>query len=183
MSHNRTSSEIIDFWFSKRVKPKWFTKSAKFDREIKQRFLTTYSLAKNGTLDAWRDNPQDTLALIILLDQFPRNMFRNTPQAFATDEKAVELTKYAVSQNYQQKLSNEQQVFLYMPLMHSENQTDQAKCVELFDELEKGENLKFALKHQEVVERFGRFPHRNQILGRQSTTAEREFLTQPGSSF
>ena len=183
MSNNRTSSEILDFWFSERVKPLWFKKSAEFDREIKQRFLTIYSLAKTGALDSWRDNPRDTLALIILLDQFPRNMFRNTPRAFATDEKAVELTKYAVSQNYQQKLSDQQQVFLYMPLMHSENKTNQAKCVELFDELKKEENLKFALKHQKIIERFGRFPHRNQILGRQSTEAEREFLTQPGSSF
>ena len=183
MSKLIAPSDVIDFWFSESVKPLWFKKSAEFDREIKQRFLDTYQLAKIGSLDNWRKEPHSTLALIIVLDQFPRNMFRGTSQAFATDGKAVELTKYAVANNYQRDLSTEQRAFLYMPLMHSENRIDQTQCVELFTELGKADNLKFALEHQKIIDRFERFPHRNQILGRESTVEEREFLTQPGSSF
>ena len=183
MDRQIAPGDVIDFWFSQRVKPLWFKKSSEFDREVKQRFLDAYQLAKTGSLNDWRSEPHGALALIILLDQFPRNMFRGTSQAFATDGQAVELTKYAVANNYQQDLSTEQQAFLYMPLMHSENQADQARCVELFTKLGKEDNLKFAIKHQKIVARFGRFPHRNQILGRESTPEEREFLTQPGSSF
>ena len=183
MSKATTPENIIDFWFSERVKPLWFKKSAEFDREIRQRFSDLYQLAKTGALNNWRDCAPDALALIIILDQFPRNMFRNKPQAFATDGMAVELTKHAIANNYQQSLTIEQQVFLYMPLMHSESKADQALCIELFEELGKEDNLKFAIKHQEIIDRFGRFPHRNQVLGRESTVAEREFLTQPGSSF
>ena len=183
MDKATTPKDIIDFWFSEEVKPLWFKKSAEFDREIRQRFLDTYQSAKTGALDDWRDVPQNTLALIILLDQFPRNMFRGTSQAFATDDRAVESTEYAIAHNYQRDLSAEQQVFLYMPLMHSENIADQDRCVELFTKLGRSDNLKFALKHQEIIERFERFPHRNEILGRESTPAEKEFLAQPGSSF
>lgn len=182
MNKSHLSSEVLNFWFSERVKPLWFKKNAEFDREIKQRFLITYQLAKSE-LNNWREQAHDALALVIVLDQFPRNMFRNTPHAFATDIKAVEITKYAVNKNYQQNLSAPQQAFLYMPLMHSENKEDQAQSVELFTKLGKEDNLKFAIKHQEIIDRFGRFPHRNQILGRKSTPAEKEFLTQPGSSF
>ena len=183
MIESSTPDEVRDFWFSETVKPLWFKKSAELDREIKQRFLDTYQLAKTGALDDWRNEPHNALALIIVLDQFPRNMFRNTSQAFATDKQAVELTKCAVDRNYQQNLSDEQQVFLYMPLMHSEDEAEQKKSVELFTQLGQEDNLKFALKHQEIIDRFGRFPHRNEILGRESTSAEREFLKQPGSSF
>lgn len=183
MSKSSTPDEVINFWFSERVKPLWFKKSAELDREIEQRFFDTYQLAKTDVLDDWRENPHGALALIIVLDQFPRNMFRNTSQAFATDDKAVELTKYAVEHNYQENLSTEQQAFLYMPMMHSEDKADQTKCVELFTQLGKENNLKFAIKHQKIIDRFGRFPHRNEMLGRESTPAEREFLKQPGSSF
>ena len=178
-----TLDDVLDFWFSERVKRMWFKKSADFDREIKQRFFNTYQRGKTGALADWRNSSKNVLALIIVLDQFPRNMFRNTSQAFATDKQAVELTKYAVSNNYQQNLSPEEQAFLYMPLMHSENKEDQKKCVALFTELGRKDNLKFAIKHQEIIDRFGRFPHRNEIVGRKSTSEEKEFLTQPGSSF
>ena len=183
MGKATTPLDIINFWFSQEVKPLWFKKSAEFDRQIKQRFYDTYQLAKTGALDDWRDVPQNALASIVVLDQFPRNMFRGTSQAFATDTKAVELTKYAIARNYQQYLTNEQQAFLYMPLMHSEDIADQDLCVELFTKLGRVDNLEFALKHQVIIERFGRFPHRNEILGRESTPAEKEFLTKPGSSF
>jgi uncharacterized protein (DUF924 family) len=183
MSKSTTSDDVLEFWFLERVKPLWFKKSDEFDREIKQRFFDTYQLAKTGELTSWRDRSLALLSLIIILDQFPRNMFRNTAQAFATDAQAVDLTKYALSNNYAQDLAKEQQTFLYMPLMHSENKADQALSVELFRALGKEDNLNFAIRHQDVVNRFGRFPHRNQILGRESTQAEQEFLTQPGSSF
>lgn len=175
--------EIHNFWFSDRSKPLWFKKSNEFDREIKRHFLDTYYRAAAGELNHWRDDPTNALALIIVLDQFPRNMFRNQPRAFATDEQAVAVTKYGLERNYQQNLSVEEQAFLFMPLMHGENQEDQQLCVELFKELGKEDNLKFAIKHQKIIDRFGRFPHRNQILGRESTLEEKEFLTQPGSSF
>ena len=183
MSKSTTPEDILNFWFSERVKPLWFKKSADFDREIEQRFFDTYQLAKTGELDDWRDRSKNILALIIVLDQFPRNMFRNTSRSFATDDRAVELTKYAVSNNYQQNLSPEERTFLYMPLMHSENKKDQEKCVALFTKLGREDNLKFAIKHKEIIDRFDRFPHRNEILGRESTPEEKEFLTQPGSSF
>lgn len=183
MGKSITPNDILAFWFSERVKPLWFKKKEEFDREIKAQFIDTYQLAKTGALDSWRNNATDILALIIVLDQFPRNMFRNTAQAFATDSQAVELTKHAVDRNYQADLTEEQQVFLYMPLMHSEEKEDQSKCVELFKELGREKNLKFAIKHKEVIDIYGRFPHRNKILGRKSTPAEQKFLTQPGSSF
>ena len=183
MSKLTTPDDVLNFWFSERVKPLWFKKSADFDREIKQRFLDTYQRAEAGILNDWRDDPRDLLALIIVLDQFPRNLFRNTALAFATDKQAVELTKYAVNNNYQQNLSPEELAFLYMPLMHSENKQDQKKCVELFTELGREDNLKFAIEHRDIIDRFDRFPHRNEILGRQSTPEEQKFLTQPGSSF
>lgn len=183
MNKTTTPDEVLNFWFSERVKPLWFKKNDEFDREIKQRFINIYQVAQAGALASWRDRSDDLLALILILDQFPRNMFRNTAQAFATDAQALDLTKYALSKNYAQDLTAEQQAFLYMPLMHSENKLDQALSVELFQALGKEDNLKFAIKHQEIINRFGRFPHRNEILGRESTTDEREFLNQPGSSF
>lgn len=183
MNHSVAPKDVLDFWFGREVKPLWFKKSSEFDREIEQRFVDTYYQAAAGELSNWRDRPRDCLALIIVLDQFPRNIFRNTPRAFATDERAVELTKYGLDRNYQQDLSIDERAFLFMPLMHSENKQDQQQCVELFSKLGKENSFKFAIKHREVIDRFGRFPHRNQILGRESTPEEKEFLTQPGSSF
>lgn len=151
-------SEVLNFWFSEAVKPLWFKKSEEFDREIKECFEAMYCQAKTGVLDDWQNAPHSALALIIVLDQFPRNMYRQSPEAFATDEKAVAITKYAIAHNFQQSLLGEEQMFLYMPLMHSETLTDQALCVELFTKLGKEDNLKFALQHQEIIERFGRFP-------------------------
>ena len=176
-------TEVLNFWFSPRMKPFWFEPNRQCDREIQDRFQSIYELARAGQLIKWRDNYQSALALIIVLDQFPRNMFRRTAQAFATDYEAVATAKYALEKNYQRSLIAEQQVFLYMPLMHSEKRTDQAKSVDLFAKLGNPDNLEFAVKHQEIIDRFGRFPHRNYTLGRKSTAAEAEFLKQPGSSF
>ena len=177
---------VIDFWFSQPQKF-WFIKDQKFDRQIRSRFLETYQQAAAGKLIKWQEQALSCLALIIVLDQFPRNMFRNSPQAFATDSQALKLSKYAVSQGFDRQLLPVQRWFIYLPFEHSENLADQRMAVKLFETL-KGDRdsqttIDYAYRHLQVIERFGRFPHRNQILGRESTPAEKEFLKQPGAKF
>ncbi|WP_204367878.1 DUF924 family protein [Candidatus Jidaibacter acanthamoebae] len=180
--YNISPANIIDFWFSKENQPLWFAKNKKFDALIKNKFHNVYQQAASGNLDHWKNTPEGLLALIIILDQFPRNMFRDKPTAFATDEKALYFTKYAINHGLNNKLSKkEYQHFLYLPLMHSENLTDQKLCLDLFKEQE--EPLKYAKLHYNIINKFGRFPHRNKILGRTSTQEELEFLAQPNSSF
>ena len=132
---------------------------------------------------AWLDTPEGYLAAIIVLDQFPRNMFRGDARAFATDEAGLELAKWAIAEGLDEKLTRDQLVFLYMPFQHSEDRDDQARAIALYAMLGKPLNLDFALRHQAVVDRFGRFPHRNALLGRASTEEEQAFLAEPGSSF
>ena len=187
-------NEVLDFWFGRshspefgKVQNKWFKKDADFDAEILTNFLPQYELAASGQLDSWQDSPENCLALIILLDQFPRNMFRETPQAFATDSKALATAEYAVNNNFDRELLQVQKWFIYLPFEHSENVENQQKSVELFRQLS-GETdsdsvIDFAIRHLKIIERFGRFPHRNQILGRETTPEEAEFLKQPGSRF
>jgi len=185
---------ILGFWFGHPDEPDygkqkaiWFHKKPEFDAELKQRFLEDYQKAAAGNLDDWLNAADTSLALILLLDQFPRNMFRNTPQAFATDNKALAAAKHAVAQGYDCQLLPVQRWFIYLPFEHSENLADQRLCVQLFQQLnhdvESAGVLKFAMSHMKIIERFGRFPHRNQILGRVSTPEEEEFLQQPGSRF
>lgn len=189
--------EVLEFWFgtldpaqlsySGRRKV-WFGRDSAFDDAIRQRFLNTYQQAAVNGLDYWRDTPLGTLALILVLDQFPRNMFRNSPQAFATDEKARAIASDAVEHQLDQQLHAVQRLFMYLPLEHSEAIADQDRSVRLFEALtnqapELIDCLDYAQRHRDVIERFGRFPHRNVILGRESTEAELEFLKQPGSSF
>ncbi|WP_205543939.1 DUF924 family protein [Rubrobacter indicoceani] len=184
--------ETLDFWFGDggaeyygSAREEWFKKDADFDAEIKSRFAGLYREAASGEHDDWREDPESCLALIIVLDQFPRNMFRGDPETHATDDKALYLAKYAVAEGHDRALPPFQRVFVYMPYMHSEDVEDQESCVRLFEAL--GENyrynLKFAVQHRDVVARFGRFPHRNDLLGRESTPEELEFLKEPGSSF
>ena len=177
---------VIDFWFSQPQKF-WFIKDHKFDRQIRSRFLETYQQAAVGKLIKWQEQALSCLALIIILDQFPRNMFRNSPQAFATDSQALKLSKYAVSQGFDRQLLPVQRWFIYLPFEHSENLADQRTAVKLFETL-KGDRdsqttIDYAYRHFQVIERFGRFPHRNLILGRESTPEEEEFLKQPGAKF
>ena len=177
---------VIDFRFSQPQKF-WFVKDQNFDRQVRSRFLETYQQAAAGKLIKWREQALSCLALIIVLDQFPRNMFRDSPQAFATDTQALNLSKYAVSQNFDRQLLPVQRWFIYLPFEHSENLADQQTAVELFDTLKDDRDsqatIDYAYRHLEIIERFGRFPHRNQILGRESTPEEQEFLKQPGSKF
>lgn len=172
----------------------WFAKSGKTDDEIKSLFLATFEAAARGELDAWCESPKSCLSLIILLDQFSRNLFRNEPRAFDQDYRAKEHCYGALERQFDLKLSAIENTFLYMPLMHSELISDQELCVSLFDALVKKTEARtvrdylqvsydYAVRHRDIVLRFGRFPHRNKILGRQSTNDEAEFLKQPNSSF
>ena len=186
--------EILDFWFGQpdqsdygKQRFFWFNKKPEFDQELRLRFLTDYQQAAAGQLDHWKESPKSCLALILLLDQFPRNMFRGTAQAFATDPQAVEVAQYAVANGFDQELLTVQRWFVYLPFEHSENLGEQRQCVELFatlsDDPDSASTLDYAVRHRAVIERFGRFPHRNKILGRATTPEEAEFLKQPGSSF
>ncbi len=185
---------IINFWFGKPDhpdygKPKkfWFVKNREFDEQLRSRFLTTYDRAAKGQLDFWQESPSSCLALIILLDQFPRNMFRDRPQAFATDSLALKFAQYAIAKEFDRQLIPVQRWFIYIPFEHSENLEHQYLAVELFsslkDDPDSADPIAYVEKHLKVIQRFGRFPHRNRILGRESTRDEIEFLKQPGSSF
>ncbi|PAX52317.1 DUF924 family protein [Brunnivagina elsteri] len=185
---------ILDFWFGIPTepgygKPKnvWFSQDSAFDSEIRSRFLQDYEQAAQGLLDEWKNSAETCLALILLLDQFPRNLFRHTPKAFATDDKALSAAQNAITKGFDRILLPVQRWFIYLPFEHSENLTDQRQSVDLFKQLSQYPDssgaIAFAISHMEIIERFGRFPHRNAILGRSSTAQEQEFLQQPGNSF
>lgn len=176
--------DIIDFWFSERVRKNWWSKNEAFDQEILTRFAVLQQQAAAGKLFSWRQSPLGRLAEILVLDQFPRNMFRDQAGAFASDELARRCTREAVAAGADQALTPQQRAFLYMPLMHSESVTDHEEAVRLYSSHpDLKYNLDFELKHKAIIDRFGRYPHRNEILGRTSTSEETTFLQQPGSSF
>lgn len=194
MMTSKDAIEILEFWFGHpqaadygRFRSVWFQKDAGFDQLLRDRFFSLYEQAASGLLEPWREDAQSCLALIILLDQLPRNLFRNTPRAFATDSQALATAKYAIAQGYDQLLLPVQRWFIYLPFEHSESKEEQARSLQLWEQLrgdpESVSAIDFARRHAEVIQRFGRFPHRNQILGRSSTAKELEFLKQPGSSF
>ena len=193
---------VLDFWFGEldsqgREAPGkaelWFKKSDAFDKEIREKFGEVWSQAVSGKLDEHVTSPRSALALIIVLDQFSRNLFRQSPEAFASDDKALSITKSGMEKGWDKELPLVMRHFFYMPFMHSEDLDDQKKSLELYNDLVKlsspplNERFKtvydFAKRHYDIIERFGRFPHRNSILGRESTPEEVEFLKQPGSSF
>ncbi len=186
---------IYDFWFGGpelndfgKSRKAWFVKDPAFDEDIRRRFLATLESAQRDELQHWRDSPQGCLSLIILLDQFPRNMFRDTPRAFATDAMALEAARFALERRYDQTFISLERIFFYLPFEHSESMDDQVRCVSLVEALTnedpaRADFFDYAKRHHDVIARFGRFPHRNRILGRASTEAEIEFLRQPGSSF
>jgi uncharacterized protein (DUF924 family) len=178
-----TPEDILDFWFSERTRPLWFAKEPDFDEAIRRRFMMTFQAAAEGRLADWEKAPYSALALVIVLDQVPLNMFRHSPHAFSTEAEALRVAKAAVAQGFDCELTDEQKQFLYLPFMHSENREDQQRSVALFAAAGLKDALQYAIGHKEIVDRFGRFPHRNRILGRESTPEEIEFLQQPGSSF
>jgi uncharacterized protein (DUF924 family) len=178
-----TIEDILRFWFETLKPEDWYRKDAAIDAEITKRFGAIYEALKISVPQDWRAEPKGALAAILVLDQFPRNMFREDSRAFATDQAALTLSKHAIGQGMDVRLPPEQRAFIYMPFQHSEARDDQARSIELFTALGAPLNLDFALRHRAIIARFGRFPHRNSVLGRVSTEAELAFLTEPGSSF
>ena len=171
-----TPGVILDFWFSQPMASHWFSSSAEIDADIRKRFAGTWRSAGSGELDHWKESAEGALALCILLDQFPINMFRGQPESFATEAYAVAVTLEAVARGYDQQLAEDQLAFLYMPLMHSEIEEYQDRSVELFEAAGLEANLRFARHHRDLIKCFGRFPHRNAILGRASTQEELDYL-------
>lgn len=176
-------AEIIHFWFEEIDSKLWFKKDDEFDKQIRGRFLETYDRTASGKSAEWRQTPAGRLAEIIVLDQFPRNMFRDLPKAFASDSLALQLAIDAVAVGDDQKISIEKRAFIYLPFMHSEDQKAHEQAVQLFSQKGLEKNFEYELAHKKIIDRFGRFPHRNAILGRLSTSEEIEFLKGPGSSF
>ncbi len=177
--------EILHFWFDETPPALWFQKNDDFDNQIRDRFSSAYKLATEGLCDSWRDTAEGCLALCIVLDQFPRNMFRGLPAAFATDAKALGIAKFAVARGFDQTLSVTRRRFLYLPFEHSEELSDQEHALTLFKSTQEDDPLgyDYAVRHHEVISRYGRFPHRNAILGRKNTPEEDEYLAQPGAGF
>ena len=196
MSEAVTQSEaVLTFWFGEirdepayfeEYAPRWFVQNADFDRQIVRRFQAAYELAAQGQLTHWTETARGGLALILVLDQFPRNMFRNDPRAFATDPLARQIAEQMIAAGLDRQLRLAERYFVYVPFMHSEDRKHQQRSVMLFQQLAEERayfDTSYAVRHREVIDRFGRFPHRNTVLGRVSTPEELAFLKQPGSSF
>ena len=167
-------SDVIKYWFSEKSRQHWFSSTPEIDNEIKRRYEMLWMSAASGELDDWQDSPQGCLALIIVLDQFPLNMFRGETKGFQTENIAVEVALKAIDNGYDENLNAEELLFLFMPLMHSENLEHQDIQVKLFEKYDF--NDEYSKHHRNIVKRFGRFPHRNDILGRKSSTDEIEYL-------
>ncbi len=171
---------VLKFWFEEIDEKQWWVKDEAFDSLIQSRFGKTHYQANKGELFSWRQSPQGRLAEIIVLDQFSRNMYRDTPLAFASDSLALVLAQEAINLEVHKELTPQQRSFLLMPFMHSESAIIHEVALTLFKDTN---NLDFEIKHTNIIDRFGRYPHRNSILGRESTRDELDFLQQPGSSF
>ncbi|SCA55832.1 putative transmembrane protein [Candidatus Terasakiella magnetica] len=183
-------NRILTFWFNS-INPaemathreEWWVKNADFDKQITDEFSEVYEKAAKGELQNWQNTPLGAVALVIALDQFPRNMFRDSKKAFATDAQARKITRHAVEMGFDQHLPLGPRLFLYLPMEHSESAVDQNASVTLINTLGDEGYSEYAVKHQMVIEKFSRFPHRNDVLGRASTEEEIAFLNQPGSRF
>lgn len=195
-------SEVIRVWFGELDadgladgphRQRWFVKDPAWDAELTRRFADTHAAIAAGQREDWLRTPRGRLAQVVVLDQFSRNMFRDTPGMYATDALALRIAAAGIEAGEDARLETAERVFLYMPFMHSEDVVDQRRCVALFEALrdaasgaareQLGQNVRFAEMHRDIVERFGRFPHRNAILGRASTEEELGFLLEAGSSF
>ena len=177
------AEDVLKFWFEELEPAQWWKKDQAFDAMIEERFGRLHRQAVCCELYTWRRTARGRLAEIIVLDQFSRNMFRDTAQAFSADPLALALAKEAVAAGADATLTPVQRSFLYMPYMHSESRLIHEQAVDLYTRNGIEENLKFEIRHKEIIDRFGRYPHRNSILGRPSTADELAFLQQPGSSF
>ncbi|MDX6752388.1 DUF924 family protein [Geminicoccaceae bacterium 1502E] len=174
---------ILDFWFASETKPRWFAADPAFDEEIRGRFEGAMETALAGGFEEWRERAAGTLALLLLLDQFPRNLRRGTAGAYAGDARALEVAGAAVRRGQDLEVAVEQRLFFYLPFEHSETMADQELAVSLVGRLGDPMLLDYAQRHLDIVRRFGRFPHRNKALGRATSREEEAFLEQPGSSF
>lgn len=190
---------VLSFWFgdspedAKDRAPRWWKKDPAFDQEIRAEFEADLLRATRGELDSWLEESESSLAFVVLLDQFSRNIYRDTPEAFAQDERALAATLQGIERGFDANLSPLQRYFFYMPMMHAEDRAMQRRSVETFEKLAREKNTGFdgmlrgaadyARRHRDIVERFGRFPHRNNLLERTTTADESAFLLTPGSSF
>lgn len=170
--------EVIHFWFDELSPKNWWTKSEELDEQITERFQELWEEQKAKVASDFLATPETALAAIILFDQFPRNMFRNTAEAFATDHLALQIANEAIDREMDHKLTKDQRSFLYMPLMHSEDLEDQTRSLGLFTSLGTEDNIKFAKTHRDVIVQYGRFPHRNAVLGRESRPDEQTAIDQ-----
>ena len=168
--------DIIEFWFSDAISKLWFKSTPEFDQQLRESYLETWQQAKNGALDHWKETPAGCLALVILLDQFPLNMFRDRAERYSTEAQSREVARVALERDFDRSLDAQKKAFLYMPFMHSEDLSDQELALKLYDQPGLESNLRFARHHHDIVARFGRFPHRNEMLGRRSSEAEIEYL-------
>ena len=173
--------DVLAFWNAD--PEKWWKKDPAFDAEIRTRFADLHAAIARGEHEDWRATPRGAIAYVLVLDQFSRNMFRGTPESFAYDAQALAAARAAIDAGFDQQLSLDERIWFYLPLEHSEDLADQERCVALFQTVGNAYYLQFAEAHRDIIRRFGRFPHRNSILGRPSTPEEVEFLKQPGSSF
>ncbi len=178
-----SATEIIQFWFEESRPKQRFSKDPEFDDLIRARFAEAHQLAQRGLLYTWRDHPLDSLAEVIVLDQFSRSLYRESPLAFASDALALVLAQEAIRKKFDSELEADEKAFLYMPFMHSESAHNHEIAMTLFDQPGLKDYFNSARRHKEIIDRFGRYPHRNKILGRESTEEELKFLSQPGSSF
>lgn len=175
--------DVLSFWFEELEPRDWFKKSTETDRKIADRFLRLHSQVRQIPVERLIDTPRQALAAVIVLDQFPRNLFRGDSQSFATDTKALDIARRAVDAGFGRELGNDERVFLYLPFEHSEDLVDQDRAVELITAIGDENYTAYAVAHRDVIKQFGRFPHRNAVLGRTSTVEEECYLAQPGSGF
>jgi uncharacterized protein (DUF924 family) len=168
--------EILDFWFSNEVRKLWFNSTPGFDALLRDRYQAAWEQGRRGELDHWTQSATGCLALVIILDQFPLNMFRGQALAYSTEARSRDVAQTAIQRNFDRQLEVQQRAFLYMPFMHSEELADQRRALELFDQPGLEGNLRFARHHHDIVAKFGRFPHRNETLGRDSSAAEIDYL-------
>ena len=176
-------ADVINFWFEENGAEQWYAKNDAFDRLIRERFGELHRRAAQGELFEWRNSPEGRLAEIILLDQFSRNLSRDTPRAFASDGMALILAQETVSAGDDFKLAAQQRAFVYMPYMHSESRFIHEVALKIYRDFGDDNLLDYELRHKRIIDRFGRYPHRNALLGRQSTPEELAFLQEPNSSF
>ena len=167
---------LVDFWFSEETSKYWFNSTKAFDKQLLEQFEDSWQQAKQGELDHWGESAIGSLALVILLDQIPLNIFRGYPDSFSTEAKSIEVARAAVDREFDREMTLKQKSFLYMPFMHSEKLEDQTLALQLFDQPGLEDNFRFSKHHHNIVEQFGRFPHRNAILGRKSSPSEVEYL-------